>query len=239
MVGGWPFVIAVTAVVAVACGEYFHAVRTARWGVVIGVGLAAFQVLAAHGSPGWGHAALIAAVAVPALWPVLAVRPATALADWSAVTLGVMYYGWLGSHAVLLRELPDGRDWLFVGLFGVFATDSGAYFVGRSIGRHHLAPRISPHKTWEGAVGGWAGGLIVILVLRSVFGLPLSGRETFLLALVLPVIAQLGDLAKSALKRSVGVKDFGRIMPGHGGMADRIDSLLFAVPVLYFWLQWV
>jgi phosphatidate cytidylyltransferase len=181
----------------------------------------------------------MAAVAVPSLWPVLAARPATALSDWSGVTLGVMYYGWLGSHAVLLRELPDGRDWLLLGLFGVFATDTGAYFVGRSLGRHHLAPEISPHKTWEGAAGGFAAGLVVVLTLRALFGLPLSERETLLLGLILPVVAQLGDLAKSALKRSAGVKDFGRIMPGHGGMADRIDSLLFAIPVLYFWLRWI
>lgn len=159
IVGGWPFVVAVTAVVAVASAEYFRAVRIATLGALIGVGLAAFQVLATRGSEAWAQAALIAAVAVPSLWPVLAGRPATALSDWSVVTLGVMYYGWLGSHAVLLRELPDGREWLFVGLFGVFATDTGAYFVGKTLGRHHLAPRISPHKTWEGAAGGFAGGL--------------------------------------------------------------------------------
>lgn len=79
----------------------------------------------------------------------------------------------------------------------------------------------------------------MILALRSLFDLTLPGGETLLLGCLVPVVAQLGDLAKSDIKRSVGVKDFGRIMPGHGGMADRIDSLLFAIPVLYFWLRWV
>ena len=238
LVGGWPFAVLVAVALTIAAAEFLHVAGTPRTGLAIGLALTAALALASRADTDWRAAALIAAVVVPPLWPVFAARAATALHDWSTVTLAALYYGWLGSHAVLLRDAPDGRAWLLLGLFAAFATDTGAYFIGRSVGRHRLAPAISPRKTWEGALGGWLAGLAVVLVLWRVAELPLSAAEAAGLALVLPLVAELGDLAKSAVKRSLGVKDFGRIVPGHGGMADRIDSLLFALPLVFLWMRW-
>jgi phosphatidate cytidylyltransferase len=180
-----------------------------------------------------------AMVALPLLWPVLAGRATTALHDWTLIAMGALYVGWLGSHAVLLRELPDGLDWVLLALFSVWITDSAAYFVGRAIGRRKLAPSISPNKTWEGAVAGLIGGAVAVVALHEAFGLDASAVELVALAVVLPVIGQLGDLGESALKRSWGVKDTGWLLPGHGGFLDRIDSLLIVVPVVYYWVRWL
>jgi phosphatidate cytidylyltransferase len=238
LAGGWPWTLLVAAGLSVAATEYYRAAGVAAPGAVLGVGLVAAQPLAAHVGDECRQIALVAGVIAPGLWPVLRGRSATALADWSLVAFGVLYFGWLGSHAVVVRDLPDGRQWLFLGVFLAFATDTAAFLVGRTVGRHHLAPLISPRKTWEGAIAGWLCGAATILLLAAVLALPVSRGQVLFLGAVLPIAAQLGDLAKSAVKRSLGIKDFGRILPGHGGMADRIDSMLFAIPVMASWLQW-
>jgi phosphatidate cytidylyltransferase len=237
-VGGWPWTILVTATVSLAAIEYYRAAGIPALGASVGLLLVAAQVISAASSEDWQRIALIAAVVVPSLWPVLTGRPRTALADWSLVVLGILYYGWLGSYAILIRDLPEGRGWLFLAVSAAFATDTGAYFFGRALGRHRLAPLISPRKTWEGAAAGWACGSVTVLALDALLGLPASRGDMLVAAAAFPVAAELGDLVKSAIKRSLGVKDFGRILPGHGGMADRIDSMLFAIPLLYLWLEW-
>jgi len=164
----------------------------------------------------------------------------------------VLYVGILGSHFVLLRDLPDGQRWLVVMLATVFSTDTGAYAVGRTFGRHKMAPTVSPKKTWEGAAGGLAFGALaaVIAILALDPDPPLEtlsdviageyGRATVIaIALGLPVVAEIGDLVESALKRRLGVKDVSHLLPGHGGFLDRLDSLLFAAPWLYWILQWM
>ncbi|HWO94022.1 MAG TPA: CDP-archaeol synthase, partial [Dehalococcoidia bacterium] len=166
-------------------------------------------------------------------------RTETALHDWAVVAAGALYIGWLGAHAVLLRELDDGREWVLLAFGVVFATDTGAYFIGRAFGRRKMAPRVSPGKTWAGGVGGFACGAIVAAVLNFAFGLDAPPWEIAGLAIIVPVTAEIGDLAESVLKRSMHVKDMGKVMPGHGGIVDRLDSLLFAIPVLYYWVRWV
>lgn len=160
----------------------------------------------------------------------------------------VLYLGVLGSHFVLLRDAGEGQLWLVVLLATVFATDTGAYTVGRLIGRRKLAPKISPNKTWEGAIGGFvfgaAAAVIAILALApdpidSLDGLGSYRTATVVvIALGVPLVAVLGDLVESALKRRLGVKDVSHILPGHGGVLDRLDSLLFAAPWLYWVLRW-
>ena len=171
--------------------------------------------------------------------------------------LGVVgYLGVLGAYWVLLRGEPDGRSWIIVLLGVTFATDTAAYFVGRAIGRRPLAPRISPGKTWEGAIGGYVGGVVagVALVVGLIgvtfgtlrFGVDPSPGSVDLgllglaaIALTLPIAAQAGDLLESALKRRIGVKDSSELLPGHGGLLDRMDSQLVAGPCLYWLLQWL
>ena len=143
-----------------------------------------------------------------------------------------------------LYLLSGGVALTFFGVFTTFFYDTFAFFTGRALGRHKVAPSLSAGKTWEGVCGGLAmavvGGLLIRVVFLRVSGaFPFSVPVTVLGALCVAVAAQLGDLVESALKRSVGVKDAGGILPGHGGMLDRFDSLLFVGPVLYYFALWV
>jgi phosphatidate cytidylyltransferase len=155
---------------------------------------------------------------------------------WAWVMGGILYVGWLLGILVALR-LEAGRDWVFLVLFATFGSDTAAFFVGRTWGKHKLAPRISPGKTWEGAVAGVIGGVIIglLFTIATPLQLPLSYWEAVLLGVLISVFGQFGDLAESLLKRSTGVKDSGSLMPGHGGLLDRMDSVVFAGVVVYLY----
>ena len=148
----------------------------------------------------------------------------------------VLYLGILLATFVLVRDTDQGREWFFLGLFATFAVDTGAYATGRLIGRHKLAPRISPSKTWEGAIGGIVFGALAVLLLNR-FDTGVSTATIWPLALAIPPAAILGDLFESWIKRRMGVKDASGLLPGHGGFLDRLDSMLFVFPVLYLFLQ--
>jgi len=156
-----------------------------------------------------------------------------------AAVLGLLYVGWLGSFVMLLREFPDGEEWLLLAIFAAMATDTGAFAVGKLLGRHQLAPRISPNKTMEGALGGWAVGASAVLVLHLLPNIDVEYWKLVFLALVVPIMAQIGDLTASVIKRAADVKDFSRLIPGHGGLLDRLDSILFTVPIVFFFVRWV
>ncbi|MBI2853493.1 MAG: phosphatidate cytidylyltransferase [Chloroflexi bacterium] len=149
---------------------------------------------------------------------------------------GALYIGWLARYLVALRGLQDGLVWVILALFTTFATDTAAYLVGRAWGRHKMAPQVSPKKTWEGAAAGLAGALIASVVLSLLLDLPLLIWQALLLGLVIGVAAQLGDLVESMFKRGLGAKDSGRIMPGHGGILDRADSILLSGLVVYYYV---
>jgi len=165
--------------------------------------------------------------------------------SWAWTMAGILYVGWLLSFLVALR-LEAGREWVFLALFVTFGSDTAAYFVGKALGRYRLAPGISPGKTWEGAIAGAVAAMAVSIVAVILFGLPISYGQAIALGLLVSVLGQLGDLVESLLKRNMGVKESGRLMPGHGGLLDRMDSVVFAgVTVYYFfltysngWLNW-
>jgi phosphatidate cytidylyltransferase len=160
-----------------------------------------------------------------------------ALLGWAWTIAGILYLGWLLSHFVALRGLDDGRNWVFLALAATFASDTAAYFVGRALGRHKLAPAISPGKTWEGTIAGFLGAIIVGLLFT--LALPLSYWQAALLGFLVSLFGQLGDLGESLLKRNMGVKDSGNLLPGHGGFLDRIDSVVLAGVVVYYYVVWV
>jgi phosphatidate cytidylyltransferase len=155
---------------------------------------------------------------------------------WAWMIGGLLYVGWLLGLLVALR-LEGGRNWIYLALFATFASDSAAYFTGRAIGRHKLAPRISPGKTWEGAIAGVFGAVIIglLFTLGTPLQLRLSYAQAIILGALISVFGQIGDLAESLLKRNTGVKDSGSLMPGHGGLLDRIDSIVFAGVVVYLY----
>ena len=178
-------------------------------------GLLEFVRMTAPGMPG----AMRALCAVPAV-----------LLFWTA-SRGTFFL-----MPAVFSRYPAGNVWIFFLLAVVFASDTGAFYFGRFFGKHRLHPAVSPGKTWEGAVGGLLCALIPVYVFQAFFH---AGKVTvFFLALALAVVGQVGDLSESLLKRACGVKDSGGILPGHGGILDRIDGLIFAIPVLYAYLAW-
>lgn len=181
------------------------------------------------------------------------VGPNRSLSDWGWGVAVAVYVGWLGGHAVALRDLgwgslrtdsgiilalppqaqAPGVVWTLVAFTLTWANDTTAYLVGRVWGRRRLAPRISPNKTWEGTVGGWILCVVAALIWAGLLGL--SSLQLMLLGAVAAPVATAGDLVVSVLKRRAGVKDTSGLIPGHGGALDRIDSLLFTVPLVYYW----
>ena len=157
---------------------------------------------------------------------------------WLYAVAGPVYIGFLLAHALMLRELDDGagwgRDWLLFAVLVTFATDTGAFLTGMALGRHLMAPSISPSKTWEGAIGGFAWAVGIALALGALLQLPAPIWQEALLGAAVGVFAQLGDLAESRLKRAGGAKDAGSSLPGHGGFLDRLDSILFTIPLVYY-----
>lgn len=157
--------------------------------------------------------------------------------------LGPVYVGFLLSHAIVLRETEAlaniGRDWLLFALLVTFATDTGAFLFGRSIGRHKMAPILSPNKTWEGAIGGFTLAVLVSLALGQLLDLGLLRWQEALIGATVGVVSQLGDLSESTLKRVSQVKDAGSIIPGHGGILDRLDSLVLSIPAVYYLINLV
>ncbi|MFD2371331.1 phosphatidate cytidylyltransferase [Brevibacillus sp. GCM10020057] len=146
--------------------------------------------------------------------------------------VGALYIGFGFTYMAATRNLPDGLMLTVLVILGIWSTDSGAYFVGKAIGRHKLWPQISPNKTIEGSLGGLFASIVVVLAVNAWLG-SLSVGQALILAVVAGLIGQLGDLVESGLKRHFGVKDSGQLIPGHGGVLDRFDSFLLVFPVLH------
>lgn len=167
--------------------------------------------------------------------PVLLGRFEGMLLKQSATIFGVLYFGWFLSHLILLRDSIYGFGYLVFLSVTVVLNDVLAYCAGRLFGKHQLAPHISPKKTWEGAVGGMLGSLLGVVVFK--YAVPaLSWPAALGAGIVIGITAPLGDLIVSVIKRDMAVKDSGQLIPGHGGLLDRCDSLIFATPAFYYYL---
>jgi phosphatidate cytidylyltransferase len=160
------------------------------------------------------------------------------LASLSATLFGALYVGFLLGFMLGLRQVEgEGAQLIFLLCIAIWAGDSAAYYVGSALGKHKLYPRVSPKKTWEGAVAGVAGSVLAAAVAKWTFYAALRWKDVLVLGILLSIVGQLGDLFESLLKRGAGIKDSSNLLPGHGGVLDRLDSLLFNGPVLYYYHQ--
>lgn len=162
--------------------------------------------------------------------------------DFAITVAGVTYMGWIGAYLLELRNLPDGGWWLMLVMPSVWLADSGAYSIGRAYGKHKMAPRLSPKKSWEGYAAsiftGMIGGAFLVYAYSTFGSLPdtINIWQGALLGLILGTLTPLGDLGESMIKRQSGIKDSSDIIPGHGGFFDRIDSWLWGAVIGYYFL---
>lgn len=235
----WVFAVLVVTLSAIAAWELMRMLERAdRPGyTTLGV-LGAAAVTASFAVPGYGAlvltAALVAGLSAP-IWT----DAAEGLSRVMATLLPIVYVGWLLGHGLLLAVLPDGA-YLVLFLVGTtWAGESAALLVGSAVGRHPLAPVISPRKTVEGAVGQLVASILAAMLLAAWLVPQWSMGAAVLAGAVLGIVGQVGDLAESVIKRSAGAKDTGGLMPGHGGVLDRLDGLLFNAPALFYCASWI
>jgi phosphatidate cytidylyltransferase len=243
--GGWPFALLVAVAAGLGAVELllmFGRLRLAEWyGVAIA---AAIPLLAAlhRGEtllPDWSPLAL--AFATLALFGVLLFtheEQAEVPARAGRVALAWIYCGLLASTLVGLR-VQGGTAWVVLAFVVTWANDTFAYFAGMLFGKHKLYEKVSPKKTWEGFAGGALGSVAGALVVRSTLLPELPVPMAVLLGAGAALLGPMGDFTESLLKRAAGVKDSGRLIPGHGGLLDRIDALLFVVPWVYLFVRWL
>jgi phosphatidate cytidylyltransferase len=231
MGGRWTTAALIVVVVAAAAYELARALNLLSFTATFGSGVLPVLLSLPYSSSG----ALAGAVlGLPwAFFWLLSRSEARTLRGVLAFFLMTLWIGTPLAHLELIGELPVGRYLVLVAVVGPWVSDSGAYFTGRFFGRHELSPTLSPKKTYEGAIGG----LLVAVAAVGYFAyefLDVSIIEAALLGVAVSAFSQAGDLFESALKRILDLKDLGHVLPGHGGILDRIDSLLFTTPAVYY-----
>jgi phosphatidate cytidylyltransferase len=243
--GGWAF----AALVAIAAGLcavelllMFGRLRLAEWyGVAIAAGIPLLAALHRGQTllPDWSTLALaLATLGLLGLLLFTHEEQAEVPARAGRVTLAWLYCGLLASTLVGLR-VQGGTPWVVLAFVVTWANDTVAYFAGMLFGKHKLYAKVSPKKTWEGFAGGAAGSVLGALVIRSTMLPELPVAMAVLLGAGAAVLGPMGDFTESLLKRAAGVKDSGKLIPGHGGLLDRIDALLFVVPWVYLFVRWL
>jgi phosphatidate cytidylyltransferase len=234
--GGWALLALAAPGALLALLELYRMARTLRPLVLAGYGGALAAVLGASlGGPEWMLGGFMLTLLLAFLFAAVSETRQSTTVAVGATVLGAAWVGLGLGFLILLRDLePDGRLLLITLLVTVFAADTFAYLGGRLAGRHRMAPAISPGKTWEGFVAGVVAGVLATwLALNDAFT-AIVGWEAFLLGGIIVLAAVAGDLFESMVKRDLGVKDSGRALMGHGGVLDRIDSIVFAAPAAYF-----
>ncbi len=236
------FTLLVCVVVLLSLQEYFRLLVIKR--APVGVWLSYALALALVGAAYFQGLALMASVltlgmtllTAAVLWPAGAETPPFLALMYSL--FGVLFIGWGLSHLILLHRLEHGPMSTLLFCAILWSGDIAAMYVGRYLGRRPMVPMISPGKTWEGALGSLLGSLVVASLGARLLALPVTVSQSLLVGLLISCAAQLGDLAESLLKRYIGVKDSGNLIPGHGGLLDRLDSFFLAAPLAtYFFVS--
>ena len=193
--------------------------------------------------PSWFNTETIIYISifVAILYQVIKRDTNAALLTISTFFLGIVYVGWmLGRHLVLVRQMTNGIELAFLFIAIVWLGDTGAYATGRLLGQHKLIPAISPGKTVEGSIGGLLFGILGGIAIKYAFSVKdIALHHVIILGLLLGIIGQIGDLGESLLKRNADKKDSGNLIPGHGGLLDRCDSMILTAPVFYYYLKYL
>jgi phosphatidate cytidylyltransferase len=249
-VGGWVLSAFVALIVGLAAWEYCQIFRGSDYQPATAIAVAGAAALAlGRAWNGFDSAPLLISLIliISMSYHMLAYERGRDQAgtDFAVTFSAAMYIGWLGAYLISIRDIPEGFWWLLLVLPTVWLADSGAYFIGRSFGRHKLSPRLSPKKTWEGYFGGvvvgtlGAVGLTYLWQIWAGSAFSITPLQAGLLGFLLSTITTLGDLGESMIKRQSGVKDSSNLIPGHGGVFDRIDSWLWAALIGYYFITWV
>lgn len=231
--GGWWFFGLASVVAVLGLHEFYAMTRTLRPVLLAGYAGTVAALVGAGWGPEWALGGFIATFGFAFVFKSLAGAPPTTVSI-AATVLGAAWIGLGLAHMTFIREIPShGVLAAFTVLLAVFASDTAAYFAGRFLGRHKLAPQTSPGKTWEGFVAGTIAAFLVPFFALYEEGF-LDVPESLVLGGAIAIAAPIGDLFESALKRDAGIKDTGRLLLGHGGMLDRLDALLFATVASYY-----
>jgi len=246
VLGGIPFFALMLALLCLAAWEYarlFRAAGSRPDEIIIVAGTGALVATRAY-LPEYAGAVLALLVLGAMCRHLIAYEEGRdqAATDLAVTLGGIVYLGWIGAYLVDLRNLPDGMWWFWLILPSVWIADSAAYFIGRAWGKTPLSPRLSPKKTWEGYWGGvifgMLGGAGLAWLWNRFAGLDLAWWQGGAVGLILSVLTTLGDLGESMIKRQAGAKDSSNIIPGHGGIFDRIDSWLWGAALGYCLITW-
>ena len=248
---GIPFAVAVGLVAIAGTHEYYNGVRKLKARPVEVLGLLAVALFVVS-ALGYGRSqigaifpAVLTLLLIASFCVELLRENRAPLVNVGATVFGAIYVGWLIMHLVVLRELPgkvtvgpyvrDAGAWLVMMAFiCTWVSDTGAFFVGKFFGKKKLAPKLSPNKTVEGSIGGFVGAMASAIIVGTIIAIP--WYHSLVLGAIMGVLCQLGDLSESAIKREMGLKDFGHVLPGHGGVLDRMDSMLFTGPAMYYYV---
>ena len=238
-IGGWPFFGLLALLLSLAAYEFAQLMRQGgfqpTWFFSIGLTLSILLDTLIPQANFLRPA--IALILVGSLTWQMGHRSGAPTVDWALSLVGGLYLGWAGAHIVLLRQLPNGERWLLLTLAGTWLADIGAFLVGSRLGRRKMTPSLSPKKSWEGLAGGAAFGIGLSAIVAA--GLGLSAIHGAALGALGAIVGTLGDLSISMIKRQVGAKDSGQLIPGHGGILDRLDSLLFTAITGYYYIVWI
>jgi phosphatidate cytidylyltransferase len=246
-VGGIPFLAAACIIAALACLEFYRIVKIQgvqplNW---LGVAFSILLIVNAYIQQydfkflpyprDFSLTLLLALMTlIPLIWLLFRPNKDNAFINWSWTLAGILYTGWLMSFYMQIRLMENGIGWIFLVVSCTALCDVGAYVVGSNLGKHAMASSVSPGKTWEGSAGGLAISIIIAVIAAIAFKLPLHYWQMVAAGLIIGIFAQLGDLVESLLKRNMHAKDAGNLLPGHGGILDRIDSHLLVAPVAYY-----
>jgi phosphatidate cytidylyltransferase len=242
--GGWSFFIFVTALALFSLNEFYSLMNRKGYSPSYFVGnivtvfftwFTTYTLKHPHWEP-YATGILTTAIIITFSAGIFLKKAQDSTVNASITLLGILYIGWMFSFLILIRELTPHGAYLFFLMIAVWACDTTAYVVGTFLGRIKLSPYISPRKTVEGAVSGFAVSVIAAAVFSRLISMSLM--HGIILGVIIGIVGQISDLVESLIKRDAGVKDSSNMIPGHGGFLDRMDSFILAAPIMYYYISW-